>query len=64
MDACIITKDNTEMLRNYVKPNERVEKELRYVFRRGTTAFKKESVRSLIVSEEVRPVGGDAMDTT
>ncbi|KAG5220990.1 proteasome core particle [Salix suchowensis] len=33
-------------------PNERVEKELRYVFRRGTTA------------EEVRPVGGDAMDTT
>lgn len=52
------------MLRNYVKPNERVEKELRYVFRRGTTAFKKESVRNLIVSEEVRPIGGDAMDTT
>ncbi|KAG9218235.1 hypothetical protein CCMSSC00406_0005916 [Pleurotus cornucopiae] len=64
VDACIITKDNTEMLRNYVKPNERVEKELRYVFRRGTTAFKKESVRNLIVSEEVRPIGGDAMDTT
>ncbi|KAJ8509093.1 hypothetical protein ONZ45_g8710 [Pleurotus djamor] len=64
VDACIITKDHTEMLRNYVKPNERVEKELRYVFRRGTTAYKKESVRDLIVTEEIRPVGGDAMDTS
>ena len=55
------------MLRNYRTPNERVEKELNYVFRRGTTAWKKENVRDLIVSETVRevaPAGGDAMDTS
>lgn len=62
VDACVITASHTEMLRNFVKPNERVQKEKRYVFRRGTTAWKKEEIRSLIVSEEVTPV--EAMDTT
>lgn len=53
------------MLRNFVKPNERVEKERRYVFRRGTTAYKSETIRSLVVSEEVTPVvQAEAMDTT
>ena len=62
------------MLRNYKMPNERAEKELNYRFRHGTTAWKKEKVRSLIVEEEVRDVppitataaaqGGDAMDTS
>jgi len=52
------------MLRNCVKPNERVEKERKYGFRRGTTAWKTESIRNLVVSEEVTLVGGDAMDTT
>ena len=46
VDACVITADKTEMLRNYVKPNERVEKERHYTFRRGTTAFKSEIVRT------------------
>ena len=68
VDACIITASQTEMLRNYVMPNVRVEKERRYGFRRGTTAWTRESVRDLIVSEEIRPViaaaGGEAMDTS
>jgi len=68
VDACIITSSHTEMLRNYVMPNVRVEKERRYGFRRGTTAWTRENVRDLIVSEEIRPViaaaGGEAMDTS
>ncbi|EGN97488.1 hypothetical protein SERLA73DRAFT_184212 [Serpula lacrymans var. lacrymans S7.3] len=63
VDACVITASHTEMLRNFVKPNERVEKERKYKFRRGTTAWKTENVRNLVVSEEITPiVGGDAMD--
>ncbi len=68
VDACIITASHTEMLRNYVMPNVRVEKERRYGFRRGTTAWTRENVRDLIVSEETRPIaavaGGEAMDTS
>ena len=56
------------MLRNYVMPNVRVEKERRYGFRRGTTAWTREQVRDMVVSEEVKPtilgVGGEAMDTS
>lgn len=53
------------MLRNHVKPNERVQKERTYVFRAGTTAILgKTNIRSLVVNEVVTPVGagGDAMD--
>ncbi|PFH50489.1 hypothetical protein AMATHDRAFT_60893 [Amanita thiersii Skay4041] len=65
VDACIITSTSTEMLRNVEMPNERVQKEKTYVFRRGTTAFKKEDIRSLIINEEVTNVGGgDAMDVS
>ncbi|EPQ53393.1 hypothetical protein GLOTRDRAFT_131475 [Gloeophyllum trabeum ATCC 11539] len=66
VDACVITASHTEMLRNFVKPNERVEKEQRYKFRRGTTAWKKESIKDLIVSEEITPIGGqvEAMDVS
>ena len=63
VDACVITKGQTEMLRNVEMPNVRVQKEKSYVFRRGTTAWKKEAVRSLVVSEEVTRVG-DEMDTS
>jgi 20S proteasome subunit beta 2 len=53
------------MLRNVEMPNERVAKEQDYKFRRGTTAWKKEDIRSLIVSETVTPLeSGDAMDTS
>lgn len=68
VDACIITASHTEMLRNYVMPNVRVEKERRYAFRRGTTAWTRENVRDLIVNEEIRPIvaagGSEAMDTS
>ncbi|EKM51262.1 uncharacterized protein PHACADRAFT_187814 [Phanerochaete carnosa HHB-10118-sp] len=63
VDACVITAERTEMLRNFVKPNERVEKERHYVFRRGTTAIKSETVRSLLVEETVTHTG-EAMDTS
>ena len=36
----------------------------RYGFRRGTTAWKTENVRNLVVSENVMFVGGDEMDTS
>ena len=56
------------MLRNYVMPNVRVEKERQYGFRRGTTDWSREKVRDLIVSEEIRPIpvatGGEEMDTS
>ncbi|EDQ98242.1 20S proteasome subunit [Laccaria bicolor S238N-H82] len=64
IDACIITANNTEMLRNVEMPNVRVQKERDYKFRRGTTAWKKEDVRKLIVEEQTLLIGGDEMDTS
>ncbi len=68
VDACVITSTQTETLRNFVRPNERVQKERSYGFRRGTTAWKKEQIRSLIISEEVSllRIGaeGEEMDTS
>ncbi|KAF8530156.1 proteasome subunit [Hysterangium stoloniferum] len=73
VDVCVITQEGTEMLRNFKKPNERVKKERDYKFRNGTTAWKSENIRSLIVDETVTHIGGktpgtagagDAMDTT
>ena len=65
VDACVITANGTETLRNFVKPNERVQKERSYKFRRGTTAFKTESVRNFIVEEEITTThASEAMDTS
>ena len=64
VDACVITASHTEMLRNFVKPNERAQKERVYRFRKGTTDWKGEKIRSLVSDEEVVVLGGDAMDTT
>ncbi|KDR72478.1 hypothetical protein GALMADRAFT_252564 [Galerina marginata CBS 339.88] len=64
VDACIITANHTEMLRNVEMPNQRVQKERDYKFRRGTTAWKKEDVRKLIVDEQLTLIGGDEMDTS
>jgi 20S proteasome subunit beta 2 len=66
VDACVITAAGTETLRNFVTPNERVAKENKYGFRRGTTAWTKEDVRKLVVGEEVNVVKttADAMDTS
>ncbi|KAK0446081.1 20S proteasome subunit [Desarmillaria tabescens] len=54
VDACIITATHTEMLRQ----------QKTYGFRRGTTAWKRETVKSLIVDEEITQLVGEAMDTT
>ncbi|KAF8156674.1 20S proteasome subunit [Crassisporium funariophilum] len=64
IDACIITANHTEMLRNVEMPNQRVQKERDYKFRRGTTAWKKEDVRKLIIEESLTLIGGDEMDTS
>jgi len=53
------------MLRNVEMPNVRVQKERDYKFRRGTTAWRKEEIRSLIVDEQITPLTqGDEMDTS
>jgi len=62
VDACIITANQTEMLRNVEMPNQRVKKERDYKFRRGTTAWKKEDIRKLIIDENVTSIAGDEMD--
>ncbi|TFY50490.1 hypothetical protein EVJ58_g11029 [Rhodofomes roseus] len=64
VDACVITASHTEMLRNYVKPNERVQKERSYGFRRGTTAWKSESIRQMVVEEDITFIAPEAMDTS
>lgn len=64
VDACVITATHTEMLRNFVKPNERVQKERKYGFRRGTTAWKSEEIRNLVINEDIIAHTGDAMDTS
>ncbi|ORX35933.1 putative proteasome subunit, beta type, 7 [Kockovaella imperatae] len=66
VDVAVITKAGTEMLRNYEMPNERGVKSRNYKFRRGTTAWTKEDVRNLLVSEEVAVTAGAGklQDTT
>lgn len=45
VDVCVIEKDKpTKMLRNYLKPNERGQKERSYRFQRGTTAWLDQNV--------------------
>ncbi|KAK4686281.1 20S proteasome subunit beta 2, partial [Tremellales sp. Uapishka_1] len=58
VDVSVITKAGTETMRNYEMPNERGIKSRNYKFRRGTTAWTKQSIRDLIVSEEVKPTTG------
>ncbi|KAI8813424.1 proteasome subunit beta type-7 [Cladochytrium replicatum] len=57
VDVVVITKESTDVLRNYRKPNERAPKELSYKFPRGTTAILKSDIRTY-----VEIVEGDAMD--
>jgi|ERR1700722_8675458 len=64
VDACVITASRTEMLRNFIKPNERTAKENKYAFRRGTTTWKTEEIKRLIVNEDITLIGEEAMDTT
>ncbi|POW02532.1 hypothetical protein PSHT_12068 [Puccinia striiformis] len=61
-DVCVIEANGTEMLRNYAMPNERVAKELNYTMRRGTTAWIKQDIKKLIVSESVTRIGGGVVE--
>ncbi|KAL7752427.1 proteasome core particle subunit beta 2 [Sorochytrium milnesiophthora] len=54
-------KIKVDVLRNYETPNERGQREGRYLYKRGTTAILKSDVRKYVtVTEES---SGDAMDT-
>lgn len=70
VDVCVIKEKETEMLRNYLKPNERAQKQQRYGFARGTTGFTREQIYSMIKQEDVlevgkpTPVEGETMDTS
>ncbi|KAK4988615.1 proteasome core particle subunit beta 2 [Elasticomyces elasticus] len=44
VDVCVITKEKTTLLRNYITPNVREQKKRRYVFERGTTAVLNEKI--------------------
>jgi 20S proteasome subunit beta 2 len=61
-DVCVVERDRTEMLRGYSKPNERVAKELSYKLRRGATAFVKEDIKKLVVSEAVAQIGSGTVE--
>ena len=44
VDVCVITKEKATLLRNYITPNQREQKERNYRFPRGTTAVLNEKV--------------------
>lgn len=45
VDVCVIEKDKpTQLMRNYIRPNERANKERNYRFARGTTAILNEKI--------------------
>ncbi|KAI9792993.1 MAG: proteasome core particle subunit beta 2 [Piccolia ochrophora] len=50
VDVCVITADKTTLLRNYITPNVREQKQKSYKFQRGTTAVLKEKI---ITREEI-----------
>lgn len=50
VDVCVITSDKTTLMRNYIRPNEREQKQRSYKFARGTTAVLNEKV---ITKEEI-----------
>jgi 20S proteasome subunit beta 2 len=48
VDVCIITQDGAEMLRNYVKPNERIRIPAPVSFPKGTTPILQEDFRKFV----------------
>lgn len=69
VDVCVIQQDGpTQLLRNYMKPNERGEKERNYRFPKGTTAWlnqkviSKEDMKKYVVVEEASGDKDLAMD--
>ncbi|KAJ9156983.1 Proteasome subunit beta type 7 [Coniochaeta hoffmannii] len=67
VDVAVITAEKTTLMRNYIRPNERVPKLQSYAFRKGTTAvlnekvIKKEELGNFITVQEV-PVAEDKME--
>ncbi|KAJ1500851.1 proteasome core particle subunit beta 2 [Coelomomyces lativittatus] len=57
VDITVLTKGKVDVLRNYAKPNERVQREGVYVYPRGTTKILTEDIRELVIVSE-----GEAMD--
>lgn len=60
VDVCVIEKEKpTQLLRNYMRPNDRGQKERDYRFPKGTTAylnqkvFNKEDLRKYVTVEEI-----------
>jgi 20S proteasome subunit beta 2 len=57
VDLCVITKDQEAyILRNYLKPNERLPKELTYRFPSGTTSVKKETRKEFLSRVIIEPL--------
>ena len=50
VDVCVITAEKATLLRNFIKPNQREQKQFSYKFKRGTTAVLNEK---LITKEEI-----------
>lgn len=50
VDVCVITEEKTTLMRNYITPNVREQKQRNYRFKRGTTAVLNEKV---ITREEI-----------
>lgn len=67
VDVAVIMAEKTTLMRNYIRPNERVPKLQSYVFRRGTTAvlnekvIRKEELGNFITVQEV-PATDDKME--
>ncbi|PWO00029.1 putative 20S proteasome beta2 subunit [Tilletiopsis washingtonensis] len=58
VDVCVITEKETNYMRNYAKPNERGQKEGRYVIPKGVTpTVAKEKIWSMVVQEDVLEIG-------
>lgn len=68
VDACVIEKDKpTQLLRNFVKPNERGQKERSYRFQKGTTAWldekviTKEDIARYVTIQDLGGEGGEVV---
>ncbi|KAI8867386.1 proteasome subunit beta type-7 [Ramicandelaber brevisporus] len=59
VDVCVIEKEGTEYLRNYVKPNERVMKEQSYKIQQRITPVLRQSIRQLVDVVDVEPMDTD-----
>lgn len=62
VDLCVITKDQAYILRNYMKPNERLPKELNYRFPSGTTSVKKETRKEFLSRVTIQPVAASTSE--